>query len=50
MSFFKIDLKFMKPNKTKKDPTIEVEDLKKSNFYLLTNDNDFLVKNLKKAG
>ena len=41
----------MNPNKIKKDSTIELrEKLKKSKFDLLTNENDFLVKNLKKAG
>ena len=38
-------------NKTKKNSTIEIkEKLKKSKFDVLTNENDFLVKNLKKAG
>ena len=41
----------MNPNKIKINPTTEIrEKLKKSKFYLLTNENDFLVKNLKKAG
>ena len=49
--FFKIDFKFMNTNKIKKNPTTEIkEKLKKSKFDLLTNENDFLVKNLKKAG
>ena len=41
----------MNPNKIKKNPTTEIkEKLKKSKFDLLTNENDFLVKSLKKAG
>ena len=49
--FFKIDLGFMNTNKIKKNPTTEIkEKLKKSKFDLLTNENDFLVKSLKKAG
>ena len=41
----------MKNNKSKKNPTTEInEKLKKSRFDLLTNENDFLVKSLKKAG
>ena len=41
----------MHTNKFKKNPTIEIkEKLKKSKFVVLTNENDFLVKNLKKAG
>ena len=41
----------MNPNKIKKNLTPEFkEQLKKSKFDLLTNENDFLVKNLKKAG
>ena len=48
---FKIDFKFMNTNKIKKKPTTEIkEKLKKSKFDLLTNENDFLVKSLKKAG
>ena len=48
---FKIDIKFMNPNKFKKNPTNEIkEKLKKSKFDLLTNENDYLVKSLKKAG
>tara|TARA_B100000886_G_scaffold261487_1_gene186288 strand:- start:1830 stop:1952 length:123 start_codon:yes stop_codon:yes gene_type:complete len=40
----------MNLNKTKKDlPKIKKE-LKNSKFYLLSNENDFLIKNLKKAG
>jgi len=36
---------------TKKDLTPETKkELKKSKFKVLTNENDFLVKNLKKAG
>jgi len=38
-------------NKIKKNPTIEIkEKLKKSMFDLLTNENDFLVRSLKKPG
>ena len=49
--FLKIVFKFMNTNKIKKNPTTEIkEKLKKSKFDLLTNENDFLVKNLKKAG
>ncbi|WP_320681734.1 hypothetical protein [Prochlorococcus sp. MIT 1314] len=41
----------MNLNKTKKDLTPELKkELKKSKFDDLTNENDFLVKNLKKAG
>ena len=37
--------------KTKKNMTPELKkELKKSKFDVLTNENDFLVKNLKKAG
>ena len=38
-------------NDTKKNSTPEIKkELKKSKFDVLTNENDFLVKNLKKAG
>ena len=41
----------MKPNKLKNNLTTETkEKLKKSILGVLTNENDFLVKNLKKAG
>ena len=41
----------MNINKIKKNQTSEIiEKIKKSKFDLLTNENDFLVKNLKKAG
>ena len=41
----------MNTSKIKKNPTTEIrEKLKKSKFDLLTNENDFLVKSLKKAG
>ena len=41
----------MNINKIKKNPTTEIkEKIKKSKFDVLTNENDFLVKNLKKAG
>ena len=39
----------MYSNKIKKNPTTEIKDkLKKSKFNVLTNENDFLVRNLKK--
>ena len=48
---FKIDFKFMNTNKITKYTTTEIkEKLKKSKFDLLTNENDFLVKSLKKPG
>ena len=41
----------MGPYRIKKNLTIQIkEKLKKSNFDVLTSENDFLVKNLKKAG
>ena len=41
----------MNINKIKKIPTTEIKvNLKKSKLDLLTNENDFLVKSLKKAG
>ena len=41
----------MNINKIKKNTTTEIKDkLKKSKFNVLTNENDFLVRNLKKAG
>ena len=41
----------MHTDKNKKNLTTQInEKLKKSKFDLLTNENDFLVKNLKKAG
>ena len=41
----------MNTNKVKKITTAEIkEKLKKSKLDLFTNENDFLVKNLKKAG
>ena len=49
--FLKFILKLMNFNKIKKNSTSEIKDkLKKSKFDVLTNENDFLVKNLKKAG
>ena len=43
--------KFMNTHKIKKNLTPEIKDkLKYSKFDVLTNENDFLVKNLKKAG
>ena len=41
----------MNINKIKKYPATEIkEKFKRSKFDLLTNENDFLVKSLKKAG
>ena len=41
----------MNTNKIKKYPTTEIKQkFKKSMFDVLTNENDFLVKTLKKAG
>ena len=41
----------MNLNETKKDLNPEIKkDLEKSKLKVLTNENDFLVKNLKKAG
>ena len=41
----------MNLNKTKKDLKTEIKKkLEKSKLKVLTNENDFLVKNLKKAG
>ena len=41
----------MNLNKTKKDVNPEIrKELEKSKLEVLTNENDFLVKNLKKAG
>ena len=41
----------MHTNKIKKNLTTQInEKLKKSKLDLLTNENDFLIKNLKKAG
>ena len=41
----------MNTEKIKKIPTTEIkEKIKKSKFDVLNNENDFLVKNLKKAG
>ncbi len=41
----------MNLNKTKKDFNFEIrKELEKSKLKVLTNENDFLVKNLKKAG
>ena len=49
--FFRFIFKFMNTNKIKKNSTTAIkEKLKKSKFDLLTNENDFLVKSLKKAG
>ena len=41
----------MNLNETKKDLSSEIKkDFEKSKLKVLTNENDFLVKNLKKAG
>ena len=41
----------MNLNVTKKDLNLETKkEVEKSKFKVLTNENDFLVKNLKKAG
>ena len=41
----------MNLKETKRNLTSEIKkELKKSNLEVLTNENDFLVKNLKKAG
>jgi len=41
----------MNLNETKKDLKLEIrKELEKSKLKVLTNENDFLVKNLKKAG
>ena len=41
----------MNSNKTNKNLTLKIKEiLKQSKFDVLTNENDFLVKNLKKAG
>ena len=41
----------MLPNNIKKNSTPEIKkEYKKSNLVVLTNENDYLVKNLKKAG
>ena len=49
---FKFEVKNpMNLNETKKDLNPEIKkELKKSKLEVLTNENDFLVKNLKKAG
>ncbi len=46
-----VNFKIMNFNKTKKNLTNKIkENLKKSKFDVITNENDFLVKNLKKPG
>ena len=46
-----LNLNLMNQYEIKKDLTPEIKkELKKSKFEVLTNENDFLVKNLKKAG
>ena len=49
--FFRLTFIIMNTHKIKKTPTTEIkEKIKKSKFDVLTNENDFLVRNLKKAG
>ena len=51
LSFFKIIIKSMNFNKNNKNLTSEIKEVfKKSKLNVITNENDFLVKNLKKAG
>ena len=46
-----LGFKLMNINKTKRDLTPDIiKEQKKSIIKVLTNENDFLVKNLKKAG
>ena len=46
-----LSLNFMNLNELKKDLNPEIKkELEKSKLKVLTNENDFLVKNLKKAG
>ena len=47
----KLRINFMNLNGTKKDLNLEIrKELEKYKFKVLTNENDFLVKNLRKAG
>ena len=49
--FFRLIIEIMNTSKFKRNPTTEIkEKIKKSKFDVLTNENDFLVRNLKKAG
>ena len=51
MSSINFNVNFMNLKETKKNLTSEIKkELKKSKLEVLTNENDFLVKNLKKAG
>ena len=51
VNFLRLIFKLMNIDKIKKNSTTEIkEKFKKSKFDLLTNENDFLVKSLKKAG
>ncbi len=51
MSFKYLRTNLMNLNETKKDLNPEIrKELQKSKLKVLTNENDFLVKNLKKAG
>ena len=48
---FNLNSNFMNLNEAKKNLNLEIKkELKKSKLEVLTNENDFLVKNLKKAG
>ena len=49
--FLNLIFELMNLNKIKKNSTNEIKEVfKKSKLDVLTNENDFLVKNLKKAG
>ena len=49
--FINFKYKLMNLDETKKDLNAEIKkELEKSKLKVLTNENDFLVKNLKKAG
>ena len=51
VAFNNFKFKFMNLNDTKKNSTQQIKkEFKKSKLEDLTNENDFLVKNLKKAG
>ena len=51
MSLNNLSSKIMNLNETKKNLTPEIKkELNRSKLEVLTNENDFLVKNLKKAG
>ncbi len=51
LSLVNLSAKLMNLNEAKRNFTPEIKkELKKSKLKVLTNENDFLVKNLKKAG